>query len=843
MTTNASSKIVVKGYLNSYGFCVKKDSLDDKIKKLLLDYFTVTPISDMSMNENEQCSYNIYYEDDTFIVFPKFITDINFKDIAISIKKYKYSHKSIDIKFNGSLREYQMEIIKKVDDKFKSNVNKPKGGIISLSCGGGKCLAYDTKILLYDGTIIPVQNIKVGDLLMGDDSTPRKVLSLAQGKEMMYKVSECINPYVQQQIFTLKNNNDKIRGNMKEVRGHEYVVNESHILSLKDNNLNTIDISVKDYLKIDNCTYKGYRVAIEFNISKMVNDKEPYMYGIETFINGACDGVDLMKHIICGSYNSRMQFIKGLLSQLEPINNFYVYTNTNTNTTIIDDILFIVRSLGIRVYKVINTLYIDKMLMMCHEQYYDITIEKVGYDNYYGFEIDGNRRFVLADLTVTHNTVIAIYLASLLKLKTLIVVHKEFLQDQWIERIKAFTNATVGIIRQKKVEINNDIVVGMAHSISCIEYEDDIFKDFGLVIYDEVHHLGSKMFSKCLLKTSAEYTVGLSATPERQDGMMKVVNWCIGDILYKMKKVYNYRVFVKRIFFSSTNPYYKEKKRWIKGAIRPDHNSMIEIITNTPSRTRLIIKMIDMLKCIGGGRKILILSSRVEHLQTIKKGVDKYIKSANEEHIYNTYFYMGSTKKGERKLAEKDGDIIFATMQLAEEGLDIDKLNTIILTNPIKMEKSINQSIGRILRKDKLDDMQSIPLVIDICDVLSIYQKWANKRESIYEKNEWFIQDFHYNDQYVESSDNDSSLSSNNSQGTISKTTQFISKLFIDLEDDKFIEDNLIKKNDCDDKGGDKGGDGSGDKGGDGGGDGGGVSNIKKIISTYQFGKNKQSFL
>jgi superfamily II DNA or RNA helicase len=497
------------------------------------------------------------------------------------------------------------------------------------------------------------------------------------------------------------------------------------------------------------------------------------------------------------------------------------------------------------------------MLMMCHENYYDITIEKVGYNDYYGFEIDGNRRFVLEDMTVTHNTVIAIYLASLLKLKTLIVVHKEFLQDQWIERIKAFTNASVGIIRQKKVEINNDIVVGMAHSISCIDYEDDIFKDFGLVIYDEVHHLGSRMFSKCLLKTSAEYTIGLSATPERQDGMMKVVNWCIGDILYKMKKVYDYRVFVKRIFFSSTNPYYREKKRWIKGAIRPDHNSMIEIITNTPSRTRLIIKMIDMLKCIGGGRKILILSSRVEHLQTIKKGVDKYIKNANEEHIYNTYFYMGSTKKGERKLAEKDGDIIFATMQLAEEGLDIDKLNTIILTNPIKMEKSINQSIGRILRKDKLDDMQSIPLVIDICDVLSIYQKWANKRESIYEKNEWFIQDFHFSDEYVESSDNESSDMTGQCTSTqpISKTTQFISKMFIDLEDDKFIEDNLIKKIGCGvgvGVGGGGGGVGAGVGGGGGGGVCGGVcgagvkkegeidcNNTKNIVSTYQFGKNK----
>lgn len=819
---NSSIKTKVKGYLNNYGFCIKKDDIDTNTKKLLLDYFTVTPVSDMATNDdNYDYSYNIYYEDDKFIVFPKFITNVNFKDVDIIIKKYKYSYKSIDIKFNGSLREYQMEIIKKVDDKFKSNVNKPKGGIISLSCGGGKCLAYDTKILLHNGTIIPVQDVKVGDLLMGDDSLPRKVLSLARGKEMMYKISERINPYI-------------------HGTGYEYTVNESHILSLKDSNLNTIDISVKDYLKLDNCNcncnYKGYRVAIDFigggdgdgGCDGCDDGDGAYNLGISVYMNGSLSTNNI---VIRSTYNTRMQFIKGLLSQLEPINNFYVYTCINEAT--LSNILFIVRSLGIRVYKGNDTLYIDKMLMMCHEQHYDITIEKVGYDNYYGFEIDGNRRFVLEDMTVTHNTVIAIYLASLLKLKTLIVVHKEFLQDQWIERIKAFTNASVGIIRQKKVEINNDIVVGMAHSISCIDYEDDIFKDFGLVIYDEVHHLGSRMFSKCLLKTSAEYTIGLSATPERQDGMMKVVNWCIGDILYKMKKVYGYRVFVKRIFFSSSNPYYKEKKRWIKGAIRPDHNSMVEIITNTPSRTRLIIKMIDMLKYIGGGRKILILSSRVEHLQIIKKGVDKYIKNANEEHIYNTYFYMGSTKKGERKLAEKDGDIIFATMQLAEEGLDIDKLNTIILTNPIKMEKSINQSIGRILRKDKLDDMQSIPLVIDICDVLSIYQKWANKREFIYEKNEWFIQDFHFSDEYVESSDNDSSI-----KGTLpDKTTDFITKMFIDLEDDKFIEDNLIKKNDCDRVSNKKDCVSNSNK------EESDFGNIKKIVSTYQFGRNKQSFL
>ena len=85
------------------------------------------------------------------------------------------------------------------------------------------------------------------------------------------------------------------------------------------------------------------------------------------------------------------------------------------------------------------------------------------------------------------------------QLKTLIIVHQEFLQDQWIDRIKEYTNATVGIIRQKKCELDKDICIGMLHTIcGKDDYDGDKFKDIGLVIYDEVHHLGSEFFSSFL---------------------------------------------------------------------------------------------------------------------------------------------------------------------------------------------------------------------------------------------------------------------------------------------------------------------------------------------------------
>lgn len=378
-------------------------------------------------------------------------------------------------------------------------------------------------------------------------------------------------------------------------------------------------------------------------------------------------------------------------------------------------------------------------------------------------------------------TVLAIYLSQLLKLKTLIIVHQEFLLDQWVERFSQFTNAKIGTIRQKKIDVENkDVVIGMLHSISMINYDPLIFKEFGLVIYDEVHHLGSKMFSKALLKTSAEYTIGLSATPERSDGLMKVINWHIGDILYKMDKKINYRVLVKKIYFRSDSKLFTEKKKWFDGGLKPDPIQMISNLITLESRNKLLINIINCLK--GLSRKIFVISPRVEHLELLKNAVDKKIEELGESHIYNTYYYMGRSKKGERKMAEKDGDIIFATLQLAEEGLDISRLDSIVITLPIKKEKTLIQSIGRILRNDTLDVLTQIPLVVDICDILSIYSKWSEKRDIVYSNKKWYLQNYHWND-------------NNFSYKAIDdKNKNPMNIMFDDILDENFIENQLIIK-------------------------------------------------
>ena len=132
-------------------------------------------------------------------------------------------------------------------------------------------------------------------------------------------------------------------------------------------------------------------------------------------------------------------------------------------------------------------------------------------------------------------TIVALYLIAELKKKTIIVVHKEFLMNQWKERIKTFLpNARVGTIQASVIDIDNkDIVICMLQSISMKEYDKDQFDCFGFTIVDECHHISSEVFSRALPKLTSTYTLGLSATPKRQDGMTKVFLWFLGPMVFK----------------------------------------------------------------------------------------------------------------------------------------------------------------------------------------------------------------------------------------------------------------------------------------------------------------------
>jgi superfamily II DNA or RNA helicase len=340
-------------------------------------------------------------------------------------------------------------------------------------------------------------------------------------------------------------------------------------------------------------------------------------------------------------------------------------------------------------------------------------------------------------------TVIAIKIATMLKVKTLVITHKSQLMDQWQDRIKQFTNATVGKIRQSTLDVNNDIVLAMIQTLSKKTFDEKLFGEFGLVIYDECHHFSSKHFSKSLNKTSVKYTLGLTATPDRQDGLTKVLYWYIGAIAFQKKLKINNNVIVKMFHYYSTDTKFCEKKRYFKGEQKPDNTKMISNLIAMDERNEHIVEILNELRK-HPRRNTLVLSDRVNHLRELKRMLD--IKIGKDE--CKTYEYTGKVKREIQIEAEQEGDVLFGTFKLAEEGLDISRLNTIVLTTS---KKNVIQAIGRILR-NVLATGDVAPLIIDMYDKISIYRFHGIQRKRTYITSKYNVEHyFLYNNTIVSS--------------------------------------------------------------------------------------------
>ena len=331
-------------------------------------------------------------------------------------------------------------------------------------------------------------------------------------------------------------------------------------------------------------------------------------------------------------------------------------------------------------------------------------------------------------------TVIGLYIAAKLGVKTMVVVHKEFLLNQWKERIREFLpNAKIGRLQSNIIHIEGyDIVIGMLQSISMIEYSEHIFEKFGLVIYDECHHLGAETFSKALLKTGCKYTLGLSATPKRLDGLSKVFEWYLGNIVYSIKKRDDNNVNVKMIMYENSDPEYCEEVLNFK--LNPNSPKMINNICYFLPRTKKILE--HLTDCLKEGRKILMLSDRREHLKIIHSLIPEI-----EDGKYTSGFYLGGMKEKDLQETETK-DVILGTFSMASEGFDCKyPLDTIFLTSP---KSNIEQAVGRILRQEA-KDRKFVPLVYDIVDQFSLFAKQKLKRIAFYKKNNYNIK-FYDND-------------------------------------------------------------------------------------------------
>jgi superfamily II DNA or RNA helicase len=319
-------------------------------------------------------------------------------------------------------------------------------------------------------------------------------------------------------------------------------------------------------------------------------------------------------------------------------------------------------------------------------------------------------------------TCLAIYLIAYFKKKTLIIVHKEFLMNQWIDQLNVFIpGIRVGKIQGKVFDIENkDVVLGMLQSLSMKEYPASAFSSFGFTIVDEVHHIASEVFSNSLFRIVTKRMLGLSATMNRKDGCTKVFKMFLGNVVAKRTREAR-KVTVRAIEYISQDEPFNKLIVDYKG--QPAYSSMISKLCAFAPRTEFILHVLDEIIKNDPNQQIMILAHN--------KNILKYMHDAIESRSIATVgYYVGGMKRSALKETETK-KIVIATYAMASEALDIKTLTTLIMATP---KTDIEQSIGRILR-----EKESNAVVYDIVDRHSLFKNQYKKRHAYYKKEKYGV--------------------------------------------------------------------------------------------------------
>lgn len=317
-------------------------------------------------------------------------------------------------------------------------------------------------------------------------------------------------------------------------------------------------------------------------------------------------------------------------------------------------------------------------------------------------------------------TTFACALIARLQVPTLVIVHKEFLMSQWIERIEEYLpGAQVGIAQQRRCEFKGKhIVLGMVHSLACADYPKAFYKWPGLILVDECHRIGARTWAPVPPLFTAKHRLGLSATPRRKDGADNVFLYHLGPVLFHAKEQ-RMKPTIKRVY---------TKFRLVQ---TPNFNPrlapeslILRFLCANDQRNRRIVEL--LIEAVKAGRKVLVLSKRLNHLNRLEADFHRAWRDENLGAPVSTGYYIGGMTEDQRYTASF-ARVIFATAQFAAEGLDIPALDTLFLVNPMS---DVEQAVGRILRPF---EGKKSPIVVDFRDdLVRMFRDYGERRDALY---------------------------------------------------------------------------------------------------------------
>ena len=273
-------------------------------------------------------------------------------------------------------------------------------------------------------------------------------------------------------------------------------------------------------------------------------------------------------------------------------------------------------------------------------------------------------------------TLLGAKMFELRKCSTLIVVNKNMLLNQWIDRFVdyfSYDKKDIGYLGKSKNKLNGNIDVATMQSL---KNSPEYIHNYSFVIVDECHHIPAVTFEQIIKNFRGKYILGLSATPNRKDGLQPILYQQLGDIAYEYKK--------KR---THTNKLEVIRTDFISQA--DNYASIINELCIDENRNNLIIEAIKN----NISRKILLLTDRIEHINILE-----HLLMLENIDCVSIHGSMNKKEQVENMNLVKDKSLILASTSYFGEGIDFPHLNTILFATPISYYGRLVQYLGRIGR-------------------------------------------------------------------------------------------------------------------------------------------------
>lgn len=672
------------------------------------------------------------------------------------------------------LRPYQKQFVDSLRGEFRKGLRSVLG---VMPTGGGKCLGRGTPVLMHDGSVKPVEEVRVGDVLMGPDSKPRNVLSVCSGRESLYRITP--------------------------VKGDSYVVNESHILSLKRTSESSNpkypcerrageieNIEVRDYLKKSKSwkhIRKGWRTGVEFQPKEISPWLPAYILGawlgdgdsrcpaitsIDTEVIqefeafAASRALKLVKRISKDrtpgyfltnptARRGRGHFgnpVLNALRQLNLLQNKHVpllyransreirlevlaglidtdghYTHKGYDLVfkikrLAEDTAFLARSLGLSAYvkpcrktchnngvtgdyfRIGISGDVDMIPVRCQRKeatprlqkksvlVTGIKVEPIGEGDYFGFELDGDRLFLLGDFTVTHNTICFSTIcqsAAERGNRVAILAHRAELVMQASKSLEML-GLQHGIISPSFYATNDPIQVASVQTLARRITNHNYLKHnrFDLIIIDECHHSVAGQWSKILQAFPEARVLGVTATPTRLDGQ----GLCAA--FQSMIEGPTTEQLIRDGFLSPFKIYAPPMEVSLEGAKISGGDYQRKDLSQRMNKPRITGCAVEHYRRIAPGKAAIAFCVSVEHAQQVAREF--------QQAGFTAVSLDGTMSDADRRLAIEGlagGRVkVLTSCEIVSEGFDIPHVEVAILLRPTRSLGMYLQQVGRALR-------------------------------------------------------------------------------------------------------------------------------------------------